>query len=113
MKLENWASVAEITSSVAVVVTLVFLVLGLQENSNILRASSFTSATDSLIEMSRDIMKDPELAEIFEAWRVNDTAHLDSQQAAQLAQMAGALFRITNTIYWALESGVVSSERYA
>lgn len=93
MKLERWASFAEIVSSVAVVVTLVFLVLGLRENSDIMRASSFASATDSLIDLNRDIMKDGELAYIFEAWRVNDVSHLDDRQMAQLAQMAVALFR--------------------
>ena len=94
MKLENWVSFAEIVSSVAVVVTLVFLVLGLRENSNIMRASSFTSATDSLIELNRDIMKDGELAEIFEAWRADNSSRLNARQTAQLAQMVTALFRI-------------------
>jgi uncharacterized membrane protein YeiB len=94
MSLEKWASLAEIVSGIAVVVTLIFLVVGIRENSNIMRASSFTSATDSLIELNRDIMTDGELAEIFEAWVSNDTSQLDPQQRARLNQMAVALFRI-------------------
>lgn len=107
MNLEKWASLAEIISGIAVVVTLIFLVVGIRENSDIMRASSFTSATDSLIELNRDIMADGELAEIFEAWAANDTSQLDPQQRARLNQMAVALFRIYEKAFLAERYGLL------
>jgi hypothetical protein len=94
MKLSDWASVAEIVSGIAVVVTLMFLVLSIRENSDIMRASSFADTSDSLIELTRDIIRDDELSVIFQAWRENDISQLDARQMFLLTNMAVTMFRI-------------------
>ena len=39
-KLSEWASIAEIVSGIAVVITLVFLIFGIRENTEVTRAAT-------------------------------------------------------------------------
>lgn len=52
MKLKEWALVAEITSGVAVVVTLVLLIIGVKENTAALRATAAATSRESLSSFS-------------------------------------------------------------
>ena len=47
-QLSSWASGAEIISSIAVVVTLVFLVIGIRENTAITRASVYATSIEGI-----------------------------------------------------------------
>jgi len=49
-KLSDWASIAEIISGIAVLVTLVFLVLEIRAGTNVTRASMYGDILDSLVE---------------------------------------------------------------
>ncbi len=40
-KLSDWASAAEIIASIAVVITLIILILGIRENTEVVRAGSY------------------------------------------------------------------------
>ena len=54
-KVKNWAHVAEIVSGVAVVVTLVFLVIEVRGNSDLIRANTFNRSIESLVDYRMQI----------------------------------------------------------
>ena len=54
-KVRNWAHVAEIVSGVAVVVTLVFLIIEVRGNSDLIRANTFNRSIESLIDYRMQI----------------------------------------------------------
>lgn len=53
--LKHWAQVSEIIAGVAVVITLVFLIFEVRENSDLVRADSFNRSIESLVEWRSDI----------------------------------------------------------
>ena len=83
-KLSDWASIAEIGSGIAVVVTLVLLILGIRENTDMTRASMFASSIESLNATERAIMADPDLARVFLALRAKETNNLDADDRNRL-----------------------------
>jgi len=69
--LQKWAHLAEIVSSIAVVVTLLFLVFEIRGNSNLIRAEAFDRNSQSLIELRMKIISDDEsLAYMADYWGV-------------------------------------------
>ena len=56
MKLEKWATVAEIVSGVAVVVTLVVLVIGIRENTATVRATAAATSRDNLANFNEQAL---------------------------------------------------------
>ena len=65
-KLSDWASIAEIVSGIAVVVALVFLVVGIRENTEMARASMYERTFDSLNQWRMDIANNDALLE----WKI-------------------------------------------
>ena len=60
-KLSDWASIAEIVSGVAVVITLIFLIVGIRENTNVVRASAFSDNLSAFNDFSMTVAADAEL----------------------------------------------------
>jgi len=61
-KLSDLASLAEIVSGVAVVVTLVFLVIGIRDNADVTRFSVYSDLLNEINENERARINNPELA---------------------------------------------------
>ena len=49
-RIKYWAQISEIIAAVAVVVTLIFLIFAVRENSDLVRADSFNRSIESLVE---------------------------------------------------------------
>ena len=112
LKLSDWASIAEILSGIAVVVTLVFLIRGVQENSNITRAAMYADHISSFNEQSRDFYSDPDLARIFAAWLAEDVSSLDESDIQRLDQVAAYIFRTYETAFLAHEAGIYGEQEW-
>jgi hypothetical protein len=83
LRLSDWASIAEIFSGIAVVVTLVLLLLGIRDNTEITRASMYADTMESMSELDRTVLADPELRRIAQAYLDRETASLgDSDRSA-------------------------------
>lgn len=65
--LQKWALVAEIIGGAAVMITLVFLLLGIKENTQVTSASMFANTIDSLNEFEAGLLADPELSNLLAA----------------------------------------------
>lgn len=57
-RIRNWAHVAEIVSGMAVLITLVFLVVEVRGNSDLIRANTFNRSIESLIDYRMQIATD-------------------------------------------------------
>ncbi len=67
-KLKEWALLAEVFSGVAILVTLIFLVLEIRTNSELIRTDSFDRNIQSLIDWRRAVIADPESLEVTAAY---------------------------------------------
>ena len=78
--LADWASIAEIVSGLAVVVTLALLFVGIQENTAVTRAAVYFGLIDSINDSDLTTYSDPELSRIRMALfrgQINDLSELD------------------------------------
>jgi hypothetical protein len=64
-KLSEWASVAEVVSGVAIVVTLVFLAVGIRENTEITRAAAYDRNIESLNQWRLGVMQNESLIRVW------------------------------------------------
>ena len=79
-RVKNWAHIAEIVSSVAVVFTLVFLIFEIRANSDLIRANTFDRSIESLIELRMNIASnDGSLKVMADHWGVESPDELRRQ----------------------------------
>lgn len=71
--LKNWANLAEIVSSLAVLATLVFVVIEIRSNSNLIRANAFDRNIESLIDWRMQVVSDEQSLEYMaDYWSVEN-----------------------------------------
>ena len=99
LKLSDWASVAEIASGVAVIITLVILIVGINENTAATRASMTAISHTGLGDFERTVLADPDLRRIYSAYILDETADMDEQDQRTLAILLANLFRTIDTTY--------------
>jgi len=112
LKLERWASIAEIVSGIAVVVTLVFLVLGIRENTEATRASTYGRSMAGMIEFRQTIINDPEIARIFNTFIDYNTTELDDVESTRLRQLLWLVFSVYEDAFYAQEYGVLGEAEW-
>jgi len=111
-KLSDWASIAEIVSSVAVVTTLVFLILGIRENTEIVRASAYAGSMDSLNDFTMDVVTDADLRPIWMAFVNENTADFDAIDRQQVQLLLIVLFRNYEKAYFSARYGLLGSAEW-
>lgn len=112
-KLSDWASIAEIVSGIAVIVTLVFLILGVRENTEITRVSMYERSVDSLIRFRTEILSDPELTRLLGAFLDNELAEIEGLDSLRLRQMVFNFFQIYEKAYFADKYGVLGQAEWS
>jgi len=75
LKLPDWASIAEIISSVAVVISLIFLIIGVKENTEVTRAATYARNVYALIAFREKVATNDDLAAL---WLAYETGKADS-----------------------------------
>ena len=76
-KLSNWASSAEIVSAISVVVTVLFLIVGIQENTAITRVSVYGDLMESITQLEALSLQDADLDRALSAFYDGTTDSLD------------------------------------
>jgi len=110
--LEKWALVAEIASAVAVVVTLVFLLVGIRENTNATQASVYEELVSELNEHNRMLVDDSLLARL---WLDRFSVGIDemkSDDAARVIFMNRMLFRVFDAAYYSFRNGSLGRSQW-
>ncbi len=111
-KLSDWASIAEILSSIAVVVTLLFLVFGIRENTEITRAAAYDRNIDSLNQWRLDVAQNEELLRAWNAYRRGDIGGRIEAEDAGLGLILTALWGIYEKSYYANKYGILGASEW-
>lgn len=110
-RLSNWASIAEIVAAIGVIVTLVFLILEIRENTEITRADAFDRNMESINQWRVELAKDAELTRI---WRSRENpAILTEDDQFRLIMLQGSLWGIYEKSYFAREYGVLGESEWS
>jgi len=117
LKLSEWASIAEIVSGLAVVITLIVLVLGIRENTEVTRASAFDRNMESVNQFRMEIAKDPELTRLwysqFNLPGLLEGGDAQSQTAeGRRVMLAQVFWGILEKTYYAYQYGLIGDDEW-
>ena len=96
----KWSAIAEIISGIAVVITLIFLIAGIQENTNVTRAAVYESSLDRLNDFDKTVIQDPELLQIWDRYYNGEAATLEALDEERLLGLIRLLFRTFENAYF-------------
>jgi hypothetical protein len=110
----NWAAigaVSEVIAAVAVVISLVYLAAQVRQANKIARATTRNAIAESAQSLTRDIIDDREMAEIF-------VKHLNGEKlnAVEALRMAGRCYRDMRhweNIYYQVREGLLTAEEWS
>jgi hypothetical protein len=111
-KLSEWASIAEIVSGIAVVITLMFLIIEIHESTNVTRASMYASTLDSLIENRSQQFQYPELNRIVEEFVDGEAADFEASERRLLIPFLQNIFQIYEKAYFTREYDLLGESEW-
>lgn len=106
-KLADWASIAEIFSGIAVVVTLVFLIVGIRDNTNVVRNSAFSDHLAAFNDYSMTIAANAELRAVYMPFVTGNAADLDADEKDLLQLLLFTSFRKYERAYFSEQYGLL------
>jgi hypothetical protein len=110
MNLQKWSAIAEILSSVAVLVTLVFFVLEIRQTNDAVSANTYQGMAGIISDFNQTFLESPELAEF-----VVRTASADyeptASEAIRLRAMISSQYRIIDNIWFQYQVGTISKQK--
>jgi len=111
-KLSDWASIAEIVSGIAVLVTLVFLVLEIRDSTNVTRASMYGDILDSLVDNRTLRLEDPELDSLVQQFLAGSLSDLDFAGQNKLITYLQNVYQLYEKAYYSREYGVIGASEW-
>jgi hypothetical protein len=107
LKLSDWADISQIVSGFAVVVTLVFLIFEIRDNTSVTRAAVWERSADRLIELRYHTLDNPEVARLFQAWLDGDDEGFTRTDSIRQVQLVGNIFQALEQAYFAKQYGLL------
>ena len=101
-KLSDWASVAEILSGIAVVITLIVLIAGIRANTAVLRASEYSALIRDLNNFQTAQMTDPQSVRLWRNYREGEafSSEMSADDEYRLSLAVLVYSRIYETAYY-------------
>lgn len=112
-KLSDWASLAEIVSGVAVVVTLMFLILGVRENTEVARAASYQAIQDGINRLAEGMLHDPEVLSVWRRFENGVSGEFTEAEQDRLIVLLRIAYRSYETAYYSRQYGTLGSSEWA
>ena len=112
MKLKKWALIAEVISGAAVVVTLVFLVVGIRENTSTTRAVAYANLIDSINELESQRLNNSELTANWRLFRTGQLSNIELDNRGQLALYVQMLARNYEKAYYSNLYGIIGADEW-
>lgn len=112
LKLSDWASIAEVISSVAVVISLIFLIVGIRANTEVTRAAAYDRNVDALNSFRADVARDDELAQLWLAYESGEAAQLEGLDRLQLNMVINLAFGNYEKAYFNHKYGVMGNSEW-
>jgi hypothetical protein len=111
-KLSDWASIAEIIASVAVVVTLIVLIIGVRENSALVRASAYSDNLQSISDLQAVILSDPDAVRAYTSFINSDASGLDDEDRMRVLLILLSMFRSYESAYFNERYGLLGEQEW-
>ena len=111
--LSDWASVTEIVSGIAVIISLVILIVGIRENTEVTRASVYENSINSMNDFRTRIIDDREIAGLWGAYQAGELEGLDQPDQSRVGQLIFMLFGVYEKSYYAQQYGVIGSSEWS
>ena len=108
--LQKWSAIAEILSSIAVLATLVFLVLELQQTNDAVRANTYQEMNAVIQDFNAMFLANPEVVE-FIAKTSSDDYELDTEEAMRLRAFISSTYRYAENVYFQYEIGTITEQQ--
>lgn len=105
--LHDWSAVAEILSSIAVLATLVFFVVEIQQTNDAVRANTYQGMAAMTVDFNAQFFENPEVAQ-FIARTASEDYELSPDEAIRLRAMISASYRMMNNIWFQYEVGTIT-----
>ena len=111
LKLSELASIAEIVAGIGVIVTLIFLIAGIRENTEITRAAAFDRNMESINQWRVELAKNPEMTKVWLSQ--GQLEELNEVDQFRLIMLQGSLWGIYEKSYYAQEYGVLGPSEWS
>jgi len=111
-KLSDWASIAEIVSGLAVIVTLTILIVGVRENTEITRTAMYGNITDQFNAFETELLLNPELRPIYFRYLNSEAESFGPHDEESVAMIVAVLFRTLDRAFAAKEKGQIGDEEW-
>jgi hypothetical protein len=113
-KLREYALIAEIISSMAVVITLVILILQIRENTDTVRVAAFQDIVSGLNEWRDGISSNPHKTALFVDITINHKLPEEGTSDYQVLQMTlESIYSNWESAYFAYQSGIIGDQQWS
>lgn len=113
LRLSDWASIAELVSAIAVVTTLIFLIVGIRENTAITRVSVYGDLLQELSQTDILSMQDVGFARVVETFFEGTTDTLDESERRSAIAYVLFIFRNYERAYFSQEYDIIGDEEWS
>ena len=111
MKLKDFAYISEILGGIAIIASLIFVGVQIEENSRAVRAATFQSITETDMNWLENLVDDPELAIAWNKMLIDHTL-LEDIEWARLDWVITMLMRNFENIFEQYEAGILTEARW-
>jgi hypothetical protein len=105
LKLQDWSHVADIVSGIAILFTLIFLIVEVRENTDIVRAGAYDRNLDSLNDVKAILAENPQLAKNYQAVDRGEWGDLSADDQFQIRVVFEMFFGVYEKTYFAKKYG--------
>jgi hypothetical protein len=112
-KLSDWASIAEIFASIAVVMTLIMLIIGVRENTEVVRANSYNDLLSNVDDQAHVILESERLTRIWRLYLQREIDTLTDDERFTLLLLLRSTYRTFEKAYFAYQYGTVGPLEYS
>ena len=112
MKLADWASIFEIVSSIAVLITLAILIFQVADNTSAVRSNAYQQIISNTHNALLEVSSSSELAKAFSANTENRLDELDEGTQTQFVAWQRAVWRNYEGAYFHWKRGILGAEEW-
>lgn len=111
-RLGDWANCAEIVSGIAVVLTLVFLVVGIHENTEIARATAYDSHLSSINDIRKTLVEDRELMLAWQVYRRGEADQLNEIDRIRIEYQVNIQWAVYEKAWFGYRYGIIGDAEW-
>jgi hypothetical protein len=112
-KLQEYALFAEIVSSLAVLLTLIFLVIELRENTEVTRSTAFGNITEQLNNFRLTVNSEELLSDVWRSYLSEDFENQTESERVRMGGIVIALLSIYEDAYYSYDYGIMGEREWS